>query len=140
MNERSINKTRKITVRFGPEEFDQVESRYKKTTFRKLSEYVRATLLNKPQMVTYRDRSMDELLEELILLRRELNAVGNNFNQAVHKLNAAQDLPEAKFWLSMISTLRDNLEPQVGAIKERITQFSEQWSQKLSVAKASSVH
>ncbi len=139
MNERAINKTRKVTVRFDPEEFDQVVSHYKKTTFRKLSEYVRAALLNKPQTVTYRDRSMDELLEELILLRRELNAVGNNFNQAVHKLNAAQDLPEAKFWLSMISTLRDKLEPQVGAIKERITQFSEQWSQKLSAGKASSV-
>lgn len=137
MNERTVNKTRKVTVRFDPEEFEQVESRYKKTTFRKLSEYVRAALLSKPQTVTYRDRSMDELLEELILLRRELNAVGNNFNQAVHRLNATQELPEAKFWLSMISTLKDKLEPQVGTIKERITQFSEQWSQKLSAGKVS---
>ncbi len=136
MNERAINKTRKVTVRFGPEEFEQVESRYKTTTFRKLSEYVRATLLNKPQTVTYRDRSMDELLEELILLRRELKAIGNNLNQTVHRLNAAYDLPEAQFWLSMINTLRDKLEPQVGTIKERITQFSEEWSQKLSAGKA----
>lgn len=140
MNERAVNKTRKVTVRFGPEEFEQMESYYKKTTFRKLSEYVRATLLNKPHTVTYRDKSMDELLEELILLRRELNAVGNNFNQAVHKLNAAQNLPEAKFWLFMISTLKDKLEPQVSTIKERINKFSEQWSQKLSAGKASSVH
>ncbi|MEJ7693495.1 plasmid mobilization relaxosome protein MobC [Daejeonella sp.] len=138
MNEQVSNKTRKVTVRFGREEFRQVESSFRKTTFRKLSEYVRAMLLGKAKTVIYRDRSMDELLEELILLRRELNAIGNNLNQTVHKLNAAPDIPESKFWLSMIATLRDKLEPQVGTIKERINQFSEQWSQKLSAGKASS--
>ena len=46
----------------------------KKSTFQNLSEYGRAMILGKPVTVIHRDKSMDEVLEELILLRRELAA------------------------------------------------------------------
>ncbi len=45
---------------------------FKKTRFSKLSEYVRSLLLGKPVIVLYRDRSMDEILEEMVNLRQEL--------------------------------------------------------------------
>lgn len=65
-------------LRFKPEEYQLLEKRFKKTSFRKLSEYMRSVLLEKPVTVNYRDKAMDDVLEELVLLRRELNAIGNN--------------------------------------------------------------
>lgn len=72
---------------------------------------------------------MDEILEELISLRTELNYVGHNFNQAVHKLNSVAGMPEANIWQSVLEVLRDQLEPSVRQIKDRNNNYSDIWSQ-----------
>jgi len=96
--------------------------------FRNMSEYSRAVLLKKPVTFTYRDKSMDDVLEELILLRRELNYIGNNFNQAVYKLNSVMGMPEAKLWEEALTVLRDQLEPSLREIKVKLDDYSEIWS------------
>src|SRR5690606_20896747 len=85
-------------------------------------------LLKKPVTFTYRDKSMDDVLEELILLRRELNYIGNNFNQAVYKLNSVMGMPEAKLWQEALTVLRDQLEPSLREIKVKLDDYSEIWS------------
>lgn len=130
------NRTRRITLRFKPEEYQLIHSRFKKSMFRKMSEYNRSVLLQKPVTITYRDRSMDEVLEELILLRKELNYIGNNFNQAVYKLNSVMGVPDSELWQEMLIVLRDQLEPSMTQMKEKLNNYSELWSQKLSVEKA----
>lgn len=124
-----------MNTRFTPEEYDIIRSRFKKSMFRKMSEYSRSVLLHKPVIFTYRDKSMDDMLEELILLRRELNYFGNNFNQAVHKLNSVMGMPEAKLWQEALTVLRDQLEPSIGEIKDKLNNYSEIWSQKSSAEK-----
>jgi hypothetical protein len=64
-----------------------------------MSEYIRSVLLEKPITVNYRDKSMDEMLEELSLLRKELNAIGNNLNQAVRQINSAHGNADSRLWL-----------------------------------------
>lgn len=78
---------------------------------------------------------MDDVLEELILLRKELNFIGNNFNQVVRKLNSVSGMPEAHIWQSMMIVLRDQIEPSIAQIKERMNNYSDVWSQRLSVGK-----
>ncbi|HUH19355.1 plasmid mobilization protein [Albibacterium sp.] len=129
------NRTRRITLRFKPDEYEIIEKRFRKTRFRKMSEYNRNVLLQKPVTITYRDRSMDEVLEELILLRKELNYIGNNFNQAVYKLNSVMGMPDAELWQEMLVVLRDQLEPSMKQIKDKLNNYSELWSQKLSAEK-----
>jgi len=90
---------RRITVRFKPEEFARLQRHYKSTTCRKLSEYARKVLLNKPVVVNYRNQSADEILSEMIQLKAELNALGNNFNQAVKKLHTLAKISEFKTWI-----------------------------------------
>jgi hypothetical protein len=124
-----------VNIRLKPDEYNTLENRFKKTMFRKMSEYSRNVLLGKKVTVIYRDRSMDEVLEELILLRQELNSIGNNFNQAVKKLNSVAGMPEAYVWQAMLEILRDQLEPAIGHIKERVATYSDIWSQKLSAGK-----
>lgn len=128
-------RSRRLITRLKPEEFRLVENRFKKSMFRKMSEYSRNVLLEKTITVTHRNKSMDEVLEELILLRRELNFIGNNFNQAVRKLNSVNGMPDAHIWQSMLTVLRDELEPKIREIKERLNKYAELWSQRLGAEK-----
>ena len=135
MSKIESNRTRWMNTRFTPEEYKVIHSRFEKSMFRKMSEYSRSVLLQKPITVTYRDRSMDDVLEELILLRKELNYIGNNFNQAVYKLNSVMGMPDAELWQEMLVLLREQLEPSMKQIKEKLNNYSELWSQKLSAEK-----
>jgi len=130
------NRSKIFLTRLKPGEYEQLEKRFKKTRFRKISEYARSLLLEKPVTVFYRDKAMDEVLEELILLRRELNAIGNNLNQAMHHINSAHGNADGKLWMNLLSVINSKLEPSISQIKERMNQYAEIWSQKLRAAKA----
>ena len=123
-------------LRFKPEEYLLLEGRFKKTRFRKLSEYMRQVLLDKPITVYYRDRAMDDVLEEMVLLRQELNAIGNNLNQAMRSINSAHGHADTRLWLNLMSVISSKLEPSISQIKERMNQYADIWSQKSRAEKA----
>src|SRR5574337_440808 len=95
---KKINRTRKLTGRFTDHEYNKIELAFKTTTKRKLSEYVRYVLLDKPVTVYTRDQSLDEMMLLLARLKTELSAIGNNFNQAVKRLHTMDRIPEIKAW------------------------------------------
>lgn len=136
MNTTEENKTAWCHLRLKPDEYELLNNRFKKTRFRKLSEYLRSVLLEKPVTVNYRDKAMDEVLEEMVLLRRELNAIGNNLNQAMHHIHAAHGHADAKLWGNLLSAVNSKVEPAINQIKERMNQFADIWSQKSSTVKA----
>src|SRR5690606_16509616 len=124
------NRSRVILNRLKPYEYKLLEKRSQTSMFQYMSEYSRHALINIPIIFTYNDKSMDDMLEELIKLRRELNYIGNNFNQAVHKLNSVMGMPDAKLWQEALTVLRDQLEPSMREIKDKLNSYSEIWSQK----------
>ena len=124
------NRTRKVTIRLMPDEYEQLNNRYKKTTCRKLSDYVRSLLFQGTVTILTRDQSMDAFMTELISLKSELNAVGNNFNQAVRKLNAMQQFPELKIWVITHTQMAQDVVKKVDSIKINIAKFSDKWLQK----------
>ncbi|HSZ86519.1 MAG TPA: hypothetical protein VK787_10835 [Puia sp.] len=99
MKENKVNRTRFVGLRFRVEEYEKLEERRKKTTYPDMSDYMRKVLLNKPITGYIRNKSLDEFMEEMMLLRKELNHVGNNFNQAVKKLHTCDTEIEIKTWL-----------------------------------------
>jgi hypothetical protein len=128
--------TRVLLTRFKQTEYDQLNNRFKTSRFRKLSEYVRSILLDKPVTVYYRDIAMDDILEEMILLRQELNAIGNNLNQAMRSINAAHGNADTRLWTNLMSVIHSKVEPSVKEIKERMNEYADIWSQKLRAEKA----
>lgn len=136
MPKKEVHRTKWVNIRLTPDEFKVISDRFQKSTFRKVSEYTREVLLARKIQVVYRDQSMDDILEELIQLRKELNYAGINFNQAVKKLNSVSEMPEAHLWQSMLTVSRDQLEPAIKEIKERIHLYSDIWSQRSSAEKA----
>ena len=134
--ENEERRTKWVNVRLTPQEWSSVTGRFKKTVFRKLSEYTRNVLLEKNITVAYREKAMDDILEELILLRRELNAIGNNLNQAVKNINAAHGGADTRIWVSLLNVINNRVEPAITQIKKRMDHYADIWSQKLRTAKA----
>src|SRR5215471_6323615 len=91
-------RTKCLTVRFTEDERKRLNRLCSKAQCNSLSEYARDVLLEEPVTIKYRNQSADEFLEEIILLKKELNAIGNNFNQTVHKLHTLDHISEIRTW------------------------------------------
>jgi hypothetical protein len=61
-----------LSIYLTPEECEDLHKRMLATTCRSKSEFVRKVLFNKPVRVLIRNESIDDMIEELISLRREL--------------------------------------------------------------------
>ena len=119
-----------VVIRMSETELEQAEKFRKKTTERYLSTYVRKLSLQKPLTVKYRNESADDFLLDMLNLKKELNAIGNNFNQAVHKLHILDKIPEFRVWVQQYDGLQKVLISKVEEIKLRMNQLYEQWLQK----------
>ncbi|MBS1663969.1 MAG: hypothetical protein JST68_23185 [Bacteroidetes bacterium] len=62
-----------LSIRLTDAEFADVQSRLSTTTCRSLTEYVRKRLLGKATTIKTRNESQDQLLQELIQVKNNLN-------------------------------------------------------------------
>ena len=97
--EEKKNRTKWVHLRLTPSEHRQLQSKYKRTTCRKLSNYLRAVIFDKAVITKYRNTSIDDALAEISVLNKELNAIGTNINQMAKRMHTIQ-LPEMRSWLS----------------------------------------
>jgi hypothetical protein len=68
-------------------------------------------------------------MEETIVLRNELNAIGNNVNQAVKKLHTLQHIPEFRNWIISYDLDKKILFNKVEEIKKHIQKITDKWLQ-----------
>lgn len=118
-----------ISFRVKPDEYNKIHGLFSATTCRKLSEYARKVLLNKPVTIKYRNQSADEFLSAMIPLKNELNSIGKNFNQAVKKLHTLNQISEFKNWLISYEEDRQKLMLKVDEINSKINQIFDKWLQ-----------
>ena len=119
-----------LNIRVNEDEYKKIEGFSTTTTCQGISEYARNVLLKKPVLVKYRNKSADELLSEMILLKNELSAIGNNFNQAIHKLHTLDRIPEIKTWIILNESTKQSFLKKTEEINHRMNQIYLQWSQK----------
>lgn len=65
----------------------------------------------------------------MILLRYELKAIGNNFNQLVKKLHTASTDAEIKTWALLNENSKQIFFKKVDEINFKISQIADKWSQ-----------
>jgi hypothetical protein len=85
--DKKFSRNQWLHIRLTDQEKIKIHKAFLKTTQRRISDYARKILLGEPMIGTYRNAYMDELMKELIALRKDLNGLANNFNQTVHKLH-----------------------------------------------------
>jgi hypothetical protein len=127
MSENKVNRSKRVHVRFIDEEFEKIQAQFTRSTCRKLSEYVRRFLLNRPVTMNQRNQSLDDFMAEMIVLRNELNAIGNNYNQTVKRLHTLDNVADIKTWLMINEAARKIIQNKIAEIKEKINQIDDIW-------------
>lgn len=123
------NRTRVVGARLTEEEFKIIESAWQKSTSLKISDYLRKVIFNRPIVKTYRNKSLDDFMHEMALLRAELNRIGVNYNQSVKKLHTLRSLPEFKRWMLTNEVEKRTLVNKIDEIKSHIAKFAQSWLQ-----------
>ena len=129
MVEQNKNRTRWLHLRLSNIEYEILLKWFTKSTCPKMSDFARKNLLQKPVVMKYRNGSLDELMTELILLRKDLNGIGNNFNQSVKKLHTLVQISEFKHWVTVYELEKKVLFNSIDQIKKHIEKMSEKWLQ-----------
>ena len=129
MSDTKQNHSKWLHIRLKETEYDKINQKFSKSTCRKLSEYARRVLLEKQITVNQRNQSLDDFMAEMIRLRNELNAIGNNLNQSVKKLYTLSQIHEFKNWIISNENSTKILFEKVDEIKNKINQISDKWLQ-----------
>lgn len=116
-------------IRFTEKELENLKKKFQNSTSSQLSHYMREILLGRPVVIKYRNESLDSFMEELIAMKQELNAIGNNLNQAVKKLHTLKTIPEFRNWIASHEILQQEVEQRTKQVEERISKMSEKWLQ-----------
>ena len=129
MNDSNNKLSKWLHIRLKEEDYKRINAKFSKSTCRKLSEYVRRVLLDKTITVNQRNQSLDDFMTEMIRLRNELKAIGNNLNQSVKKLHSFNQISEFKAWLISNKIYQKILVEKMDEIKSKINQISDKWLQ-----------
>lgn len=127
MENEKDNRTKWLHLRLTPAEHEKLMRRFRKSADRKLSDYARKNLLQKPIIGLYRNQSIEDLMPEMIQIRKELNAIGHNFNQAVKKLHTLSQLGEIKSWIARYEIEKNVLYNKIDQTKNHIAKTTEKW-------------
>lgn len=129
MEKENSKRTRIIGLRLTPEEYVKIEKKWKESTCRKLSEYLRRRVFDRPLVTRYRNSSADDLIAEMARLRTELNHIGNNFNQAVKRLHTLRQIEEFRSWLIAYEVEKKTLFSKIDEVKKHAQKIAEKWLQ-----------
>ena len=117
-----------LNIRMTLTEYEQVAKLSSQTTCHSLSDYVRKTVLGKPVVMRYRNQSLDEFTSHMLQLRNELNAIGNNINQAIRQLYSLRHLPGIQEWILHNEQDKTQLFRKIETISQQINQAYQLWS------------
>ncbi|WP_333624298.1 plasmid mobilization relaxosome protein MobC [Sphingobacterium siyangense] len=129
MKEKRNNKTKMIFVRLEEQDYITLIGRQKSTTERNLSAYCRKLLMAKPVIKSVQNDSLREVLHTLSLLQKDLNGIGNNYNQMVKRLHTADKIPEIKTWFLQYLNEKDRMLSAIEDIKKYLDKTAEKWLQ-----------
>lgn len=122
--------TEKIGLRVSVEFYKKMEQWQTQSNCRSVSELARRILYKEEIIWYHKDSRLDETARELALIRKELNAIGNNINQAVRIMNTTplSDLITSED--KNISDSNKQLLRHLSRVAEMIEAVSKQWLQK----------
>lgn len=132
-----VRRSEWLHIRLTPDELQKISANHERTASRELSAFARKRLLEEPLTYYTRNTSLDEGLQELVRLRKELNAIGNNFNQLTRKLNSFTATPGLAVMTEALKLVKEKVDGQLTQINNSINQLARQWLQGSTAEKVS---
>ena len=129
MRKNDPSNIRCIYVGLKLEEYAKIELQYKASTCRNKSEYIRNLIYNRPITILYRNQSLDNLIEEMVILNNEINAIKNDLPKTLEILHIHKDSPEFKKLLQDVELSIESLYKKIDEIKNQIEKITDKWLQ-----------
>lgn len=120
----------KIQTRVNQAKFRQLTELAKKAANGSTSDLLRDILYNREIKVNTVDKTLSELMPELIRLRREVNSIGNNINQITRYFHQSDDETRKVFYATRVAGLYDRTGSKIEELLQLIAELGKQWLQK----------
>lgn len=95
-----------------------------------IGEVARRVLSREKILYVLKDGSMDSAMEELVAIRKELNAIGVNINQITHHFHNASTPNQQLFHALKVAEQYNKVGDQVELLLDRISSLAKTWLQK----------
>lgn len=118
----------RIHTRITQKKYDELVTLLGRSrSIRTLSELLRNILHEREIVVRTYDQSLDEVMEKLSLIYKELQAIGVNINQVTHRFHM-EEQPEGKLFQALeITKLFQQADLKLSGLFSLISNLSEQW-------------
>ncbi|WP_162946212.1 mobilization protein [Chitinophaga barathri] len=119
-----------VKTRINDEHFQRLTGLLNQSHHRSMSELVRTILCEQKVTIFTVDGSLDLVMEELVRIRRELQAIGQNVNQTTRVFHSTAGTAARMERLQEVATAYREVGMKTDALLSIIAQFSKQWLQK----------
>ncbi|HEX9504101.1 MAG TPA: plasmid mobilization relaxosome protein MobC [Patescibacteria group bacterium] len=116
-----------VTIRIGEEKFNELKKLLDGNSQNDMSRLLRDILHNKPITVFTKDKTLDNLMEELAKLRSEIRAIGVNINQITRLFNTYPEPQRKALFAKMAFKEHQALEPKITALLEIVSKLAKRW-------------
>lgn len=118
-----------LHIRLDEDDLLKLQKMQLRTTEKYISNYVRKVMFNKPIIARTRDESLNEIITVLTKLQKDLNGIGNNYNQMLHRLHLSSSVAEVQLWLKLYEKQKLEMFDCIDVIKVFIAKTAEKWLQ-----------
>ncbi|RAJ31725.1 mobilization protein [Pedobacter cryoconitis] len=118
-----------IIVRLTENQFKKLEKIRKESDIKTIGEVVRKILNNRPIKLLHKDITMNQPMEEMALIRKEIKSIGVNINQQTHRFHISQSNTEKSFHAIKTSETYKSMEPKIDRLLSIISKLAQKWLQ-----------
>ena len=122
--------SRPIIIRVTEATFKRLDGIRKQSRQPTIGEVARKILSNKQIKLFYFDITMNPIMEELALIRKELKAIGININQITRTFNQEKSSPNRNEYVVKIAKEYQKVDEKVERLLLIISNLAEKWLQR----------
>ncbi len=116
-----------VAIRIGDEKFNELKKLLEGNPQNDMSRLLRDILHNKPITVFTKDKTLDNVMEELAKLRSEIRAIGVNINQITRLFNTYPDPQRKALFAKMAFKEHQALAPKITELLEIVSKLAKRW-------------
>lgn len=119
-----------IIIRVTETAFKRLEKMRQQSNSPSIAEVARKILSGQKIRLFYHDISLNPVMEELAMIRKELKAIGININQITRSFNQDKAETHRAFYVLKVADLYKKADEKVDRLLVIISKLAEKWLQK----------
>lgn len=119
-----------IKTRVNDKRFERLTDILNKSRFQSMSELVRDILENKPIKILVHDDSLEQYMEVLASIQKELRSIGININQITRHFNSSPTENQKMFHAMKVGEQYQQVGVRVDQVLSIVKEIAKKWLQK----------